>query len=59
MGEALAVEARRPAEPDGQDPGDDQEGVQAIEECVAAGVNINITLLFAIDVYDEADEGVH
>jgi transaldolase/glucose-6-phosphate isomerase len=29
------------------------EGVPAIEECIASGVNINITLLFAIEFYEQ------
>ena len=29
------------------------EGVPAIEECIASGVNINITLLFAIEYYEQ------
>jgi transaldolase len=28
------------------------EGIPAIEECIASGVNINITLLFAIEYYE-------
>jgi transaldolase/glucose-6-phosphate isomerase len=32
------------------------EGVPAIEECLAAGVNINITLIFAIDFYEDVME---
>jgi len=28
------------------------EGVPAIEECIAAGININITLIFAIEFYE-------
>ncbi len=29
------------------------EGVPAIEECLAAGVNVNVTLLFAIPAYEQ------
>jgi transaldolase len=29
-----------------------EEGLTAIEECLAAGVNINITLIFALDFYE-------
>jgi transaldolase len=29
------------------------EGVQAIEESIAAGVNVNVTLLFSLERYDE------
>jgi transaldolase/glucose-6-phosphate isomerase len=32
------------------------EGVPAIEECLFAGVNINITLIFAIDFYERVME---
>ncbi len=32
------------------------EGVPAIEECLAAGVNINITLIFAIEFYERVME---
>lgn len=32
------------------------EGIPAIEECVAAGVNINITLIFALEFYDRVME---
>ena len=32
------------------------EGIPAIEECVAAGVNINITLIFAIEFYERVME---
>jgi transaldolase/glucose-6-phosphate isomerase len=33
-----------------------EEGVPAIEECLFAGVNINITLIFAIDFYERVME---
>ena len=29
------------------------EGVAAIEECIAAGININVTLIFAIEMYEK------
>ncbi|HZS94951.1 MAG TPA: bifunctional transaldolase/phosoglucose isomerase [Chloroflexota bacterium] len=29
------------------------EGIPAIEELTAAGINVNITLIFAVDVYDQ------
>jgi len=29
------------------------EGVPAIEECIAAGLNINVTLVFAIEMYEK------
>ena len=32
------------------------EGVPAIEECLAAGVNINITLIFALSFYEQVME---
>ena len=32
------------------------EGLPAIEECIAAGVNINITLLFAVSFYERTME---
>jgi transaldolase/glucose-6-phosphate isomerase len=32
------------------------QGVPAIEECIAAGVNINITLIFAISFYEQVME---
>ena len=32
------------------------EGVPAIEECLAAGININITLLFAVTYYEQVME---
>ncbi|MHB8376031.1 MAG: transaldolase [Dehalococcoidia bacterium] len=32
------------------------EGIPAIEECLAAGVNINITLLFAVEYYERVME---
>src|SRR5262249_30589088 len=33
-----------------------EEGVPAIEECLAAGVNINITLIFALAFYEKVME---
>jgi transaldolase len=30
------------------------EGMPAIEECVAAGLNINVTLVFSVDAYERA-----
>ncbi|HET9393442.1 MAG TPA: bifunctional transaldolase/phosoglucose isomerase [Candidatus Rubrimentiphilum sp.] len=30
------------------------EGIPAIEECVAEGININVTLVFAIEMYEKA-----
>jgi transaldolase/glucose-6-phosphate isomerase len=33
-------------------PGTD-EGVPAIEECIAAGININVTLIFAVEYYEK------
>jgi transaldolase / glucose-6-phosphate isomerase len=30
-----------------------KEGVPAIEECIAEGININVTLIFAIDFYEK------
>jgi transaldolase/glucose-6-phosphate isomerase len=32
------------------------EGAKGLEECIAAGVNVNMTLLFAIDAYERAAE---
>jgi transaldolase len=32
------------------------EGIPAIEECIAAGVNINITLIFALEFYERVME---
>ena len=32
------------------------EGIPAIEECIAAGININITLIFAISFYEKVME---
>lgn len=32
------------------------EGIPAIEECIAAGLNINITLIFAIEFYERVME---
>lgn len=32
------------------------EGIPAIEECIAAGVSINITLIFALEFYDRVME---
>jgi transaldolase/glucose-6-phosphate isomerase len=32
------------------------EGIPAIEECIASGININITLIFAISFYDRVME---
>jgi len=29
------------------------EGVPAIEECIAAGININVTLIFSVDMYEK------
>ena len=29
------------------------EGVPAIEECIAAGMNINVTLIFSVDMYEK------
>src|SRR5579863_5247608 len=31
-----------------------KEGLPAIEECIYAGVNINVTLIFSIDMYEKA-----
>ena len=31
-----------------------KEGVPAIEECIAEGININVTLIFAIEFYEKA-----
>jgi transaldolase/glucose-6-phosphate isomerase len=33
-----------------------REGLDAIEECLAEGININITLLFSVDRYEEVME---
>lgn len=33
-----------------------EEGLPAIEECVAAGLNINITLIFSVDFYERVIE---
>ncbi len=30
------------------------EGIPAIEELIASGINVNVTLLFAVDAYEEA-----
>ncbi len=30
-----------------------REGVPAIEECIAAGVNVNVTLMFAVELYED------
>ena len=46
---ARPLEARRPAEPVGQDPG--QSGVPAIEQAIAEGINVNVTLLFSVEAY--------
>ena len=27
------------------------EGIPAIEECIAAGINVNVTLIFSLDRY--------
>lgn len=32
------------------------EGIPAIEACIAAGINVNITLIFAISVYEQVME---
>src|SRR5215472_12847119 len=32
------------------------QGIPAIEECIAAGLNINVTLIFARDVYQQVAE---
>ncbi len=32
------------------------EGIPAIEECIAAGINVNITLIFAISFYEQVME---
>src|SRR5438128_11118640 len=29
------------------------EGISAIEQSIASGININVTLLFAVDLYEE------
>ena len=31
-----------------------KEGLPAIEECIYAGVNINVTLIFSVDMYEKA-----
>ena len=50
-----AVRPARPAQRDDQDPGD-AEGLPAIEETIAAGINVNVTLIFSLERYDEVIE---
>ena len=45
----------RPAEPLREDPGD-EAGAPAIEECIAQGKSINITLIFSLERYAEVLE---
>ena len=45
----------RPAEPLRQDPGD-EAGLPAIENCIAAGRSINVTLIFSLGRYREVVE---
>ena len=33
-----------------------EEGVPAIEQCIYEGININVTLLFAVDMYEKSAE---
>ena len=45
----------RPAERDDQDPGH-AEGLPAITETIAAGINVNVTLIFSLARHDEVIE---
>ena len=35
------------------------EGVPAVEELIAAGVNVNVTLIFALDAYENVITRLH
>ena len=50
-----AVAAAGPPERDDQDPGH-AEGIPAITETLAAGINVNITLIFSLARYAEVIE---
>ncbi len=46
-----AVGGGRSAQPDGQDSGHRSRGSPAIRDAIAAGINVNVTLLFSLDAY--------
>ena len=62
--EATIAEARRlwrggrPAEPDDQDARAPRAGVPAIRQLIGEGINVNVTLLFALDAYQAVAEAL-
>ena len=50
---ARALAPARPAQRDDQGPRDRAPGVGAIEELTARGVNVNVTLLFSVERYEQ------
>ena len=52
-----ALGAARPAERDDQDPGD-RGGLPAITAALAAGINVNVTLIFGLERYARGDRRV-
>ncbi len=49
------MDADRSSEPDGEDPGTKQ-GIAAIAAAISEGVNVNVTLLFAQEMYERVVE---
>ena len=47
---------RRPPEPDDQDPGHRRRAIPAIEQALYEGINVNVTLLFAVVAYERVME---
>ena len=52
-GSQTAVEAGRPAQPDDQDPGHRSRASRPSPDAIAAGININVTLIFSLERYAE------
>ena len=50
------VRPARPAERDDQDPGDPRRSARRSRDAIAAGINVNITLIFALERYQEVIE---
>ena len=53
---ARALEAGRPPERDDQDPGHRRGRCPAIEDAIAEGINVNVTLLFSVEAYERVTE---
>ena len=50
---ARVLGPRRPPQPDDQDPRHRRRACPAIEQTIYEGININVTLLFTVESYDE------